>query len=112
MLFQDQLGGLEVKDVEGRWIDAKPIPGTILVNVGDLLESMSGGRFPSTRHRVTVPEAEFRRKTLRQSIAFFVHPDDDVVCQPLSGPDPRYPPVTAKQHLLNRFAATYGEKLN
>ena len=107
LLFQDELGGLEVKDVEGRWIDAKPVPGTILVNVGDLLEAVSGGKFPSTRHRVMVPESEFRRRTLRQSMAFFVHPDDAVVCEPLSGPDPRYPPVTARQHLENRFAATY-----
>ena len=44
-----------------------------------------GGQYPATRHRVVVPELEFRRKNLRQSIAFFVHPDDDVLCQPLSG---------------------------
>jgi len=111
LLFQDQLGGLEVKDVAGRWVSADPVPGTVLINVGDLLEAMSGGRFPATKHRVVVPEQEFRRKTLRQSIAFFVHPDDEVVCQPLGGPDPRYPPVTARGHLENRFQATYGDRL-
>ena len=35
-------------------------------------------RFPATRHRVVVPEQEFRRRSARQSIAFFVHPDDQV----------------------------------
>jgi len=111
LLFQDSLGGLEVKGVEGKWINADPVPGAIVVNVGDLLESISGGQYPATRHRVVVPELEFRRKNLRQSIAFFVHPDDDVLCQPLSGPDPKYPPVTARQHLENRFAATYGDRI-
>jgi len=111
LLFQDSLGGLEVKDVAGNWVSANPIPGTILINVGDLLEAMTTGRYPATRHRVVVPEQEFRRMTLRQSIAFFVHPDDAVVCQPLSGPDERYPPVTARGHLENRFRATYGARL-
>ena len=100
-----------MKDVDGNWISADPIPGTILVNVGDLLESLSGGKYPATRHRVTIPELEFRRRNLRQSLPFFVHPDDDVICQPMAGPDPRYPPVTARQHLENRFSATYGDRL-
>ena len=47
--------------------------------MGDLLEAMSGGRYPATRHRVRVPEQELRRRTSRQSIVFFVHPDDEVV---------------------------------
>lgn len=100
-----------MKDVEGNWISADPIPGTILVNVGDLLECLSGGKYPATRHRVTIPEQEFRRRNLRQSLPFFVHPDDSVVCEPLAGPHPRYPAVTARQHLENRFRATYGDRL-
>lgn len=111
LLYQDQLGGLEVKGVDGQWINADPVPGTVLVNVGDLLEALTGGLFPATRHRVVVPELEIRRRTKRQSIVFFIHPDDAVVCEPLAGPDPRYPPVTARQHLENRFAATYGDNL-
>ena len=111
LLFQDHLGGLEVKDVDGHWVSADPVPGSILINVGDLLEAMTGGKYLATRHRVVVPQQEFMRKTLRQSIAFFVHPDDAVVCQPLSGPDPRYPPVTARGHLENRFQSTYGDRL-
>jgi len=111
ILFQDSLGGLEAKSVSGDWLSADPIPGSILINVGDLLENFTSGRFPATRHRVVVPEQEFRRQSARQSIAFFVHPDDQVMCSPLDGPDPRYPPVTALGHLENRFRATYGDKL-
>ena len=111
LLYQDKLGGLEVKGVDGQWINADPVPGTVLVNVGDLLEALTGGLFPATRHRVVVPEQEIRRRTKRQSIVFFIHPDDAVVCEPLAGPDPRYQPVTARQHLENRFAATYEDNL-
>lgn len=111
LLFQDSMGGLEVKNVEGKWVSADPIPGCILINVGDLLENLTAGQYPATRHRVKIPQEELRRRSLRQSIAFFVHPDDHVLCSPLGGPDPRYPPVTARQHLENRFADTYGDRL-
>ena len=104
LLFQDNLGGLEVKGVGGNWISADPIDGAIIVNVGDLLELMTSGRYPATRHRVVIPDEERKRKTLRQSIAFFIHPDDDVLCQPLDGSHPNYPPVTARQHLENRVS--------
>ena len=105
------MGGLEAKAVSGSWLPADPIPGAILVNVGDLLEAVSGGRFPATRHRVLVPLEEFQRRNPRQSIAFFVHPDDAVVISPLAGPMAAYPPVTARGHLEARFQATYGDNL-
>ena len=41
-----------MKSPSGQWISAKPIPGTILVNIGDLLEMWTGGLFPATRHRL------------------------------------------------------------
>ena len=111
LLFQDSLGGLEVRGPGRAWLPAPPLPGAVLLNVGDLLEAMSGGSYPATRHRVTVPAAELKRNSLRQSIVFFIHPDDSVVCEPVAGPDPQYPPITAIQHLLNRFSATYGDRL-
>ena len=51
LLFQDSLGGLEVKGVEGKWINADPVPGAIVVNVGDLLESISGAVLSQTNAR-------------------------------------------------------------
>ena len=41
---QDDLGGLEAKSVTGEWLSADPIPGAILINVGDLLENFTSGR--------------------------------------------------------------------
>ena len=41
---QDSLGGLEAKSVSGEWLSADPIPGAILINVGDLLENFTSGR--------------------------------------------------------------------
>ncbi|CAL8082812.1 unnamed protein product [Orchesella dallaii] len=48
LLFQDDVGGLEVKNVDGEWVHAKPIPGSILVNTGDLTEFWTCGIFPAT----------------------------------------------------------------
>lgn len=77
--------------------------------MGDLTEMLSNGLYPATRHRVMVPEAEMKRKTCRQSIVLFVHPNNDVLIEPLPGLNgpPKYEPVTAYQHLMNRFSATY-----
>jgi isopenicillin N synthase-like dioxygenase len=38
LLFQDDVGGLEVQDKEGKFVPAKPVPGTVCINVGDLLQ--------------------------------------------------------------------------
>lgn len=52
--------GLEVLNDRGEWIDAPPIPGTIVVNIGDVLEIMTAGKFTATAHRVrSVKEDRF-----------------------------------------------------
>jgi isopenicillin N synthase-like dioxygenase len=51
MLLQDENGGLEVKS-NGRWIDAPPIPGTFVCNIGDMLDRMTRGLYRSNPHRV------------------------------------------------------------
>ncbi|KAK3856573.1 hypothetical protein Pcinc_037115 [Petrolisthes cinctipes] len=48
LLFQDSMGGLQVQDVSGSWVEARPIPGTILVNAGDLLQIWTSGKFVAT----------------------------------------------------------------
>jgi len=107
LLYQDTYPGLEVKSTSGTWVEAAPIQGSILVNIGDLLEMWTGGDYPATLHRVIIPEEETKKKAARQSIVFFVHPDDEVMVAPLEGENSKFPPVSALDHVTVRFAQTY-----
>ena len=51
LLAQDESGGLQVKS-QGRWIAVPPLPGTLVCNIGDMLDLLTGGWFRSTPHRV------------------------------------------------------------
>jgi len=109
-LYQDDMGGLEVRAVDNSWIKATPRSGTVLINVGDLLEIYSNGLFPATLHRVVIPEEEVLRKKARQSIVFFLHPESDSIVQPLMNLEngkEKYAPISALDHVNKRFAATY-----
>jgi len=50
LLAQDDIGGLQVKTRDG-WIEAPPIPGTLICNIGDMLDRLTGGAYKSTPHR-------------------------------------------------------------
>jgi len=108
LLYQDQYPGLQVKSPSGDWISAAPIPGTILVNIGDLLELWTGGAFPATRHRVIIPEEERLKSVPRQSIVFFLHPDNEIVVRPVDREESEdYSAVVALDHVQRRFSETY-----
>ncbi|KAG4070555.1 hypothetical protein HA402_001221 [Bradysia odoriphaga] len=110
LLFQDDMGGLEAKTVDGTWIPVKPIKDSIVVNTGELLEYWTGGYFPATRHRVVVPSDEVRKKCSRQSLVYFIQPDDAVDVVPFR-PDSSgilQPPVNSRQHSMARLETTYG----
>ncbi|MQM11880.1 hypothetical protein Taro_044791 [Colocasia esculenta] len=51
ILLQDHIGGLQVLH-EGRWVDVSPVPGALVVNIGDLLQLISNDKFQSVEHRV------------------------------------------------------------
>uniref|UniRef100_A0A093VSY6 Putative iron/ascorbate oxidoreductase n=1 Tax=Talaromyces marneffei PM1 TaxID=1077442 RepID=A0A093VSY6_TALMA len=55
LLHQDATGGLEVQDSSGKWVPAPYVPESIVVNIGDLMAMVSGGRFVATMHRVRAP---------------------------------------------------------
>jgi isopenicillin N synthase-like dioxygenase len=80
MLWQDDVGGLQVRTDDG-WLDAPPLPDTFICNVGDMLDRMTGGRYRSVPHRVTVN----RSGRDRLSIPLFFDPDFDTVIQPVPG---------------------------
>lgn len=50
ILRQDDTGGLQVKSRAG-WVDAPPIPGTFICNIGDMLDRLTHGVYRSTPHR-------------------------------------------------------------
>jgi isopenicillin N synthase-like dioxygenase len=83
MLLQDEVHGLEVKTSTG-WIDAPPLPGMLLCNLGDMLERMTGGRYRSTPHRVRNPGPRERL-----SFPFFFDPSWDAEVYPVV-PGPAY----------------------
>ena len=87
---------------------ATPVKDCILVNVGDLLEMFSNGKYPATLHRVAIPKEEILRQQSRQSIVFFLHPHAETVVKPVGKEDDKkYEAITAREHVLKRFAETF-----
>lgn len=76
LLAQDDVGGLQVQTDAG-WIEAPPIPGTLVCNVGDMFERLSGGRYISAPHRVIN-----RGGRERLSFPVFYDPDFEAVMTP------------------------------
>ncbi len=70
--------GLEAKDKNGNWHKISTDPGTIIVNVGDMLKEASGGYYPSTTHRVVNPVKQSNNNS-RYSMPLFLHPRNDVI---------------------------------
>jgi isopenicillin N synthase-like dioxygenase len=109
LLAQDDAGGLEVRDRSGDWLRALPVPGTFVVNLGDLLARWTNDRYQSTPHRVfNQPEARGRH-----SIALFYGPRNDatIACLPscvAAGETPRYAPISAGDYLAERWRSAYG----
>lgn len=84
LLSQDSEGGLEVKlPGSGRWKRVGHLPGAILLNTGEILAMWTADRYPALNHRVIVPEQESVRSRGRHSMAYFCHPDNATVIEPL-----------------------------
>lgn len=105
LLAQDDNGGLQVRSADGRgWVDAPPVPGTFVCNIGDMLDRMTGGHYRSTPHRVRNPGGNERI-----SFPFFFDPAFDAEVPAL----PRTPDGTARWdgQDLRAFTGTYGDYL-
>ena len=70
--------GLQVLAKDGQWIDVPCDFGSLIINIGDMLQEASGSYFPSTTHRVINPTGE-RQETSRISLPLFLHPKPEVV---------------------------------
>ena len=107
ILAQDPVGGLQVRNSAGEWIDAPYVGGSFVVNIGDMMARWTNGIFSSTVHRVINTSGKDRH-----SLPFFFDPDfnADLTClETCQGPDrpARYPPTTGGQHLLDMISATF-----
>jgi isopenicillin N synthase-like dioxygenase len=109
ILAQDMIGGLEVQNASGHWIEAAPIHGAFVINIGDLMARRTNGIYNSNMHRVK----NNRSKSDRYSIPFFYSPRPDVLIEPMPGcvdaSLPRlYANCTAAGHMREMFRRSYG----
>ena len=93
-LAQSDVPGLQVRTVDGTWLDMPYIPGSFAVNAGDTLHRWSNGRFLSTPHRALPPTGKHR-----YAIPFFLAPhfDTRIECLPTctaAGNPPRWDPIS------------------
>ncbi|MBS0363127.1 MAG: isopenicillin N synthase family oxygenase [Proteobacteria bacterium] len=108
LLLGAEEAGLEVLDRDGQWLPINPPPGSLVCNIGDMLQRLTNHRLPSTTHRVVNPAPE-RRGVPRYSTPFFLHFNSDYCirtlpnCIDAAHPD-RYPtPITADEYLQERL---------
>ncbi len=108
LLLQDQIGGLQVKNRQGEWVDATPIDNALVVNIGDLMQRWTNDEYVSTAHRVraSLPDVH------RYSFPFFVEPDYEtsVTCVPSGATEQKpakYDAILSGDWIQSRFDATY-----
>ncbi|KAF8073579.1 hypothetical protein FPV67DRAFT_754310 [Lyophyllum atratum] len=108
ILWQEPgIQALEVLNSEKQWINAPPIPGTLVINLGDQFARWTNDIFKSTVHRVLN-----RSGVRRYSIPLFFGTDYDVKLEPIPGcvspgRPPRYEIITAGEYVKSRLQATY-----
>ena len=95
ILAQDANGGLEVRSPDDELVPVPPRTDAFVINVGDMLSEITGGRFCSPLHRVVN-----RSGVARYSIPYFFDPDFDARFDAM-------PDVSAGQYLLNKFDKFY-----
>lgn len=117
--------GLQIFHNE-QWLDVPMFPNDdkspsssckFVVNLGDMLERWTNGKFKSTLHRVVIsPDKSMRNESSkpdRYSIPFFYEPAFDTVVECISScvgdEGPKYPPTTSGQHLLDKYKETHAE---
>ena len=102
-----EMSALQVLNSRDEWISAPPIPGTFVVNIGDMMTRWTNDYFLSTVHRVFNGSGQER-----YSIPFFYGVDYDAMIEPLESCvseelPAKYPPVNAYQYVHDRLSAAY-----
>jgi isopenicillin N synthase-like dioxygenase len=112
LLVQEDVGGLEVRRPDGSWIQAQPMPGTFVLNVGDVLARWTNDRFNSTPHRVVTAGANRDR----YSIAMFFDPHIDALVEGLprfvrEAGGAKYPSIRYGDYYEMRLEANYPDRV-
>lgn len=109
LLAQKDIGGLEICGADDIWRAVPPLNNMLVVNIGDMLERWTAGRYRSTRHRV-----QNKSGCDRYSIAYFFDPDPDADLSPLpncvanySDPKNENSGQTALEHLLHKIETSF-----
>ena len=105
LLATDDAGGLQVRRRDGRWIDAPPLAGAFVVNIGDCLMRWTNDVYVSTPHRVINRSARER-----YSVAFFFDPNPDALVAAIDScigdGSSKYAPILAADYLRFRLDAS------
>jgi isopenicillin N synthase-like dioxygenase len=106
---EDAPGGLQVQTRTGEWLDVQAVPGSFVVNLGDMMARWTNDRWTATLHRVVVPPPDRRALSRRQTLVFFHDPRPDAVIECIPGcGEPRYGPVSALEHVNAKASAAQG----
>lgn len=102
VLAQDNVGGLQVQNISGDWIEAPPIEGTLIVNVADLLHRWTDGAYKSTPHRVINNSG---RERLSLVLAYDPNPETKIDARDIFGKNHKCAdePITCGDYLNWRF---------
>ncbi|KAJ4826393.1 hypothetical protein Tsubulata_025173, partial [Turnera subulata] len=109
IVYQDDVGGLQVKSKDGKWMDISPREDVLVVNIGDMLQAWSNDRFRSSEHRVVL-----KKPINRFSIAFFwCFEDEKVIWAPneavAEGSTRSYKPFVCSDYLRFRESNERGK---
>jgi len=102
LLLGAEEAGLQLLDRQGQWRHIAAPEGTLVCNIGDMLQRLSGGRLPSTTHRVVNPAPE-RASVARYSMPFFLHFRPDYLIETMPGGPHDWPSITAQDYLAGRL---------
>jgi len=106
LLAQDDVGGLQVQNPDGPWVDAPIVQNSFVVNVGDMLHRMTNGLLKSTPHRVIN-----RSGKERYSCPFFFDPHVSYTAAPLPETgDPVFEPLNFAEFLRHELGSTYKQQ--
>jgi isopenicillin N synthase-like dioxygenase len=107
MLWQDNVGGLQIESLAGEWQAVQPVENALVINIGDLMSHWTNDRFRATRHRVI-------NTSLDERVSFACFGNTNyhamIECIPSCYSDSvpaRYPPVKSGDYLMDAIKRTY-----